>query len=181
MNLLKRLMAPVLGVALIGLPGVQPAHAQLTGGQLGNLCPNKQYVKGQYECVQFSQEFLSNCANAGITAWTLIIYINHTLCPPPLRDHQLDIVQVCDPYSIFPEFCAVEPQNGNQVCWHQVGPPPVVPDFLYDQIAMMGIEDIETCDVICKGLGRPITDCIAYSPPGTVWSGGQYLTPTTAQ
>lgn len=116
-------------------PTVTPPPTATTQTQVNALCPPGPYVKGQYMCGDFSNDFNKNCDAAGMKSWSLVITYDPTLCPTVTAGHQINILQECDPTTVNTKYCAVEPQNGAQYCWFQEsGESPVPPYWIRDQL-----------------------------------------------
>jgi hypothetical protein len=84
-------------------------------------CPaGKTYVAGKYECLDFSNDFHTNCKAAGQQSW--VVSVQGSSAPGcNVPGHAFDVVTApsCDLASDLKRYCAVEPQNGNQWCWTQ--------------------------------------------------------------
>ncbi|MCH9679904.1 MAG: hypothetical protein K0V04_00605 [Deltaproteobacteria bacterium] len=85
------------------------------------VCDNE-YVPGEYQCLDFTNDFCEACTTAGVPTWTLTlgcVYRNYHACLgyEPVFSHATAIVEVDYP-GPFRRFCVVEPQNNQEVyCW----------------------------------------------------------------
>jgi hypothetical protein len=116
------------------------------GTDFSKLCPDAVYTPGPpgapgtYVCSNFAADFNKNCAAQGIQSWELTLSFVNCSIPvcKQLPGHRMNVVAVCDPNSVFDKDCVVEPQNGQQWCWHQDGGSPQVPPWikplLYDTL-----------------------------------------------
>ena len=81
----------------------------------------RQYIKGVYDCRHFSADYNATCKSKGILSYK--IEIGDVFAPPECDfSHAMNIVAVSSPpgaNSQYPQYCAVEPQDGTKYCWQQ--------------------------------------------------------------
>lgn len=124
-------------------------------GEFDQYCPHKQYVKGVYMCLDFSNDFETNCKNGGSRAWTVILSFSgcgYAACSH-LNGHAMGIAQGCPGATVFDRYCAVEPQTGAQWCWSQAAGPsvPTVPQWIQDQMFSQIGQNYANCVTLCHG------------------------------
>lgn len=85
------------------------------------VCDNE-YIPGEYQCLDFTNDFCQECTDAGVPTWTLTfgcIYRNYHWCLgyDPVFSHAAAIVEVAYPGPLR-KFCVIEPQTNHEVvCW----------------------------------------------------------------
>jgi hypothetical protein len=128
LRLLLSSAAMISFVVTIGCDALASAYTQY--------CPTQAYVAGQYVCLNFAEDFQTNCKAASQQSWVITVSPGGSPGCNGVAGHAFNVVTApsCDLASGLQRYCAVEPQNGNSWCWTQNAGNPSIPSWVMQSV-----------------------------------------------